>query len=121
MCACACALSILAAQKSFVSLEFINAAPRVNFCFPVVVSTIRVQDPKLKCEKKSTQERSGKASLSSHPLTIMAKRQQQQQSQRQKKTATVATAKKLDERSLVEKNKNPCVVFVLLLFLVFYV
>jgi hypothetical protein len=27
----------------------------------------------------------------------------------------------LDERSLVEKNKNPCVVFVLLLFLVFYV
>jgi hypothetical protein len=49
----------------------------------------------------------------------MAKRQQQQQSQRQKKTATVATAKELDERSLVEKNENPCVVFVLLLFLVF--
>ena len=126
MCACACALSILAAQKSFVSLEFINAAPRVNFCCPVVVSTIRVQDPKLKCAKKSTQKRRRKASLSSHPLTIMAKRQQQQQSQRQKKTATVATAtvatvKKLDERSLVEKNKNPCVVFVLLLFLVFYV
>jgi len=46
----------------------------------------------------------------------MAKRQQQQQSRRQKKTnaTEIATAKKLDEkRSLVEKNKNPCVVFVL--------
>ena len=52
----------------------------------------------------------------------MAKREQQQQSQkRQKKTfaTEIATAIKLDdERSVVEKNKNPCVVFVLLLFLV---
>ena len=41
--ACARVLSILAAQKSFVSLECICAAPRVQFCFPGVgVSTIRV-------------------------------------------------------------------------------
>ena len=63
---------------------------------------------KLKCAKKKalTKRDFGGASLSSHPLTNMSKRQQQQQSRRQKKTtATVG---------LVEKNKNPCVVFVLL-------
>ncbi len=62
---------------------------------------------KLKCAKKKalTKRDFGGASLSSHPLTNMSKRQQQQQSRRQKKTtATVA----------VEKNTNPCVVFVLL-------
>jgi len=61
-------------------------------------------------QKKSTYEK--KETLEalhfhlSSSLANMSKRQQQQQSRRQKKTtATVG---------LVEKNKNPCVVFVLL-------
>ena len=57
-------------------------------------------------QKKSTRKETWRRfTFIASSLANMAKRQQQQQSRRQKKTtATVA----------VEKNKNPCVVFVLL-------
>lgn len=59
-------------------------------------------------QKKSTYEKKEtwrRFTFIASSLANMSKRQQQQQSRRQKKTtATVA----------VEKNKNPCVVFVLL-------